>query len=444
MKSLKELCDERLKLFGQNRALLEAAEREGRQLDAGEREQYDARDAEIDKLSGQVQGFQQDQVRKEKAAKQAALMELPLPRQTQSSQPGLTPGAAGAGNDGASLTFSFKTGRKALGNLRRRQAVLEPGSAAALRAAPEYRRRFNEYLASGVAQLGLQNSKDTKGGYLAPIVMAAELIKFVDNMVFMRQLANVLPPIPEAISLGCPSYDTDPGDADWTAEIPASDITEDDNVTLGKRELMPHLLTKLLKVGEKLLRVSTIDVESFLVERLGYVFGVALEKGYMTGTGNKQPLGVFTADANGISTGRDTTASSTTAFTMDDLFTLKYSVKPQYQQRGSWLVSRTFMRNLRKLKDGIGQYFMGINGQPDMLLDRPVFQSEYVPATFTTGLYVAIFGDFSRYWIVDSLQLTIRNLIELFALKNQVGILGKMESDGMPVLEEAFARLKLA
>ncbi len=40
--------------------------------------------------------------------------------------------------------------------------------------------------------------------------------------------------------------------------------------------------------------------------------------------------------------------------------------------------------------------------------------------------------------------MEVQRLVELYAATNQVGLIGRMESDGMPVLEEAFARVKLA
>jgi hypothetical protein len=42
------------------------------------------------------------------------------------------------------------------------------------------------------------------------------------------------------------------------------------------------------------------------------------------------------------------------------------------------------------------------------------------------------------------LSLQFQRLIELYAATNQVGYIGRLESDGMPLLEEAFARVKLA
>ena len=84
------------------------------------------------------------------------------------------------------------------------------------------------------------------------------------------------------------------------------------------------------------------------------------------------------------------------------------------------------------------------DGEPDTILNRPLNMSEYVPNTFTTGLYVGMFGDLSKYWIADALDLQVQRLIELYAETNQDGFIGRMESDGMPVLAEAFARVKLA
>ena len=74
----------------------------------------------------------------------------------------------------------------------------------------------------------------------------------------------------------------------------------------------------------------------------------------------------------------------------------------------------------------------------------PIHASEYAPNTFTTGLYVGIVGDWSQYWIADALDMTVQRLVELYAATNQVGLIGRMESDGMPVLGEAFARVTLA
>ena len=40
--------------------------------------------------------------------------------------------------------------------------------------------------------------------------------------------------------------------------------------------------------------------------------------------------------------------------------------------------------------------------------------------------------------------MELQRLAELYAETNQIGFIGRQEVDGMPVLEEAFARLKTA
>ena len=64
-----------------------------------------------------------------------------------------------------------------------------------------------------------------------------------------------------------------------------------------------------------------------------------------------------------------------------------------------------------------------------------------MPDTFTTGNYVGIFADFSWYWIVDALTMETQRLVELYAEKNQTGFIARLESDGQPMLPEAFCRV---
>ena len=299
---------------------------------------------------------------------------------------------------------------------------------------------------SGEELRALQVDSDEAGGYLvAPEQFVAELIKAVDNAVFIRQLATVHP-LTTSASLGAPALDADPADADWTSEIGSA--AEDSTMDFGKRELKPHPVSKLIKVSNRLIRISSIGVEALVRNRLAYKFGVTHEKGFLTGSGSGQPLGVFTASDQGISTGRDvSTGNTTTSMTFDGLIESKYTLKGQYWNKARWMFHRDGVKQIAKLKDGDGQYIWIPSvrvGEPDRLLNFPVMMSEYAPNTFTTGLYVGILGDFSHYWIADALDMQVQRLVELYARTNQTGFIGRMESDGMPVLEEAFVRVKLA
>jgi HK97 family phage major capsid protein len=305
----------------------------------------------------------------------------------------------------------------------------------------------------GIERKDLLAGSDTGGGYLvAPQQLVSQFIQFVDDMVFIRQAATKFQ-VTTAESLGAAALDTDLEDADWTSEL--STGSSSTVQPFGKRELRPYPLAKNIKISKKLLRQNVIDAERVVSQRLAYKFGITEEKAFLVGTGASQPLGVYVASTNGISTARDVTAGSATAIAADDVLEVKHTLKAAYWDRPTtfWLLHRTILKTIRKLKDTTNNYLWspglgpggGITGGlPPTLVDVPYKISEYAPNTITTGLYTMIIGDFSFYWIVDALDFELQVLTELYAATNQNGYIARQEVDGMPVLEEAFVRLKQA
>lgn len=304
---------------------------------------------------------------------------------------------------------------------------------------------FRHFLVTGEKR-NLQADADTKGGFLkAPQTFVAELIKAVDNLVFVRQKARVLP-LNATDSLGVPTLATDFADLAWTAEVGTT--SEDTTMGFGKRELKPHKLSKRIKVSNALMRLSALPVESIVIERASYKNGTTQENCFLNGSGAGQPLGMFTASNDGIPTSRDySTGNTSTAMTFDGLIGTKYSVKSQYHGKAEWVFHRDAVAQIAKLKDSQNQYIWQPSktlADPDMLLGRPINISEYAPNTFTTGLYVGLFGDMSNYWIADSLDMQVQRLAELYAETDETGFIFRSWTDGAPVLGEAFARVKLA
>lgn len=357
------------------------------------------------------------------------------------------------------LNLKTKADAEHARNERQRQLEAELGSARQVPATQDTgktttdaMRAFRSFLLGGRFALteterrALQADSPTAGGFLvSPQEFASELIKAIDDQTFIRRLSKVFT-VSGADSLGAASLDADPADATWTSEIGTG--TEDSSMAFGKRELKPYPLAKRIKVSGKLMRLSAVPAEAMVRERLAYKFGVTFEKAGLTGSGAGQPLGVFTASNDGIPTGRDvSTGNTTTAFTWDGLVNAKYSLKSGYLTRAAWVMHRDAVKMAAKIKDGEGRpvfELAGSAGVSDRLLGLPLYMSEYAPNTFTSQLYVGILGDFQYYWIADALQLAIQRLDELYAESNQIGFIGRLESDGMPVLGEAFARVKLA
>jgi len=298
------------------------------------------------------------------------------------------------------------------------------------------------------------------GAFLVtPQQFVTDVLTLMKDLVFVRQYATIYTVI-RAESLGIPAIDTDPSDADWTTELGTG--TEETTMAFGKRELKPTPIAKRIKLSNKLIRSGAMNVESIVQDRLAYKFAITEEKAFLTGAGNAQPLGLFTASSDGIGTGRDVTAASATAIAGDDLIEVQYTIKPQYRANAKWIMNRSVIKAVRKLKDTTGNYLWasgtpiatvsldglgpggGLQGTPDTLLGSPVLVSEYAPGTITTGLYTAVYGDLSKYYIADALDWQLQVLDQLYAEANQTGYIGRKETDGMPVLAEAFARLKQA
>ena len=294
----------------------------------------------------------------------------------------------------------------------------------------------------------LQQANPTQAGYLvAPQDFMSELIEEKNNITFMRQVSRVLPALEKAQSMGFPKRTARMSTFAWGTEIQAP--TADSSLAFGKREFMAKPATGGILVSKTLARNSAINIDSYLRGEMAYNQATNEETAYMTGTGSNQPLGVFTASADGISTSRDvSTGNTATEIKFDGLHEAKYSIKEQYQNGLTWAFHRDAVKKIAKLKTNEGQYIWQqsvVLNTPDMLMGYPVRMSEYAPNTFTTGLYVGILGNFKDgYWICDSLNMEIQALMELYALTNQIYYIGRHETDGMPVLDECFSRITLA
>lgn len=406
-----ELRKKRAALIKQARDMLDVLDTEDRDFTAEEKTKYEKIDTDIEGLNDRI----------EKEARQAQ-RELEL----------------GKIIDSAPRPEPQDTREKKKAEYAEKRAEAFRGMLAATNS--------GDFTAAVAEARALQMDSPTAGGYtVAPQEFVTTLIKDIDNMSIVRPLASVYS-VPKAESLGAPTLATDIEDATWTGEITTRD--EDTALAFGKRELRPHPCAKLLKVSKKLIRASALNVEQIVRQRMAYKFGITEENAFLNGTGAEQPLGVFTASDDGISTGQDVSTGNTdTSIMFDGLSECKYKLKAGYWQRAVWVFHRDAMKQIRKLKDGEGQYIWQQSvqtGAPDRILGFPAYMSEYAPSTFTSGNYVGIIGDFSYYWIADALDMSMQVLVELYAATNQNGYIGLKETDGMPVLENAFARVTLA
>jgi len=323
-----------------------------------------------------------------------------------------------------------------------------------VRATPEYHQAFMDQVIRGRApateqRAVLQVDSDAGGGFFAASeIFINKVIQAMDESVVIRQLATVTP-CKYNENLGALKLVTDVGDFEWAGGELAEGETDED-IEFGKRELRPWpIKRKTIPISKRLIEADRMDVEAYVTGRVGKKLGKILETAYMTGTSAQQPLGLFVASDDGISTSRDVITGAADDLTADGLMDVQDGLPDAYQANARWLFHRTGITRIRKFKGGDGQYLWqpGLQqGVPNMILAKPYLVSSYVPHTYTNGLYVGMYGDFSWYWIADAISMTVQRMDEYrFANKGQIGLMfDRMAADAMPVLEEAFVRIKVA
>lgn len=316
-----------------------------------------------------------------------------------------------------------------------------------------YNEAFARFASVGMNNLtleeraALQSDDNEQAGYLlVPEQFAAGILKEVDDEVFIRRYAKVHT-VPEATSLGIRRRTARMNTFAFGQELQVA--TADSALKYGKKVLTPHHMTGQILLSRDLARRSSV-VMSELTYEMSRNAGEVMEDKYLTGTGAQEPLGVFTASTDGISTSRDSVTGSSTSITADGLIDATMMLKASYRKRSGaraprWLLHRNALKIIRKLKLSDNQYLWQpglLEGQPDRILGFAVDESERVPSTFTTGLYVGLLACWEYYEIADALDMEMQVLYELYSQTNQVGYIGRLKTDGMPTLEEAFVRLK--
>jgi HK97 family phage major capsid protein len=141
-----------------------------------------------------------------------------------------------------------------------------------------------------------------------------------------------------------------------------------------------------------------------------------LEAGkFVTGTGTNEPFGVMT--------GTTTTVPAATGLTITlaNLYSLKNALPPRYRKNKTntaWLGNVAVLDRFRQF-DTVGSatavWADGLQvDQPDKLLGYQVYEASEITGTITNATKVLVFGDFSRYLIVDRVGLTVDFIPHIF------------------------------
>jgi HK97 family phage major capsid protein len=181
------------------------------------------------------------------------------------------------------------------------------------------------------------------------------------------------------------------------------------NPTTTNKTLRAHKYGSLVTVSREIIQDSGVDLVGFIARQGGNAIGNIVNQRLAIGAGSTEPEGLFVA----AGTGKKGTA---VAFSADDLIDLVHSVDSQYAQRPSagFMMSRSTLSTLRKLRDGQGQFIYDPTaGTQALLLGYPIFENPHAPA-IGSGLRPVAFGDMSYYHVRQVASVEVARSDEAF------------------------------
>lgn len=172
-----------------------------------------------------------------------------------------------------------------------------------------------------------------------------------------------------------------------------------------------HTIAANPSISQELLQDADVNVEAELMEAMNADFVEGIGDALINGNDNRRPRGLLSyptvMDANwkwgslGY-TKSGAAAGFATENGGDALINMLYSLKTPYLSNANWLMNRSTLAEIRKMKDGQGNYLWQPSfqiGQPDTLLGYGLRLDSKMPNLGANATPIA-FGDFRRGYLV--------------------------------------------
>ncbi|SFV31862.1 phage major capsid protein [Hyphomicrobium facile] len=271
-----------------------------------------------------------------------------------------------------------------------------------------YVRRGDAQRLARIEEKALSVGSGPDGGYLVPAETEAAVNRALKAISPMRAISGIRQ---VSGSVYKRPFATAGADTGWVAETAAR--SQSTAPTLAELQFPTMELYAMPAASQTLLDDTIVNIDEWLAEEVRIAFAAQEGTAFVTGDGTNKPKGLLSYDtvANGswawgklgfIATGE--AGAFPESDPGDKLLDLVYAAKAPYRANGTFLMSRSTVSAVRKLKDGQGNYLWqpaNAPGEWPSLLGYPVAESEDMPAIGANALGIA-FGDFSRgYLIVD-------------------------------------------
>lgn len=288
----------------------------------------------------------------------------------------------------------------------------------------------------------LSVSTDTAGGYLAPVELVREIIKGETEISPVRSLARVRQTVSKSIQI---PKRTGQFSAVWVAE--QGSRSETTGLTYGMEELPAHEVYALVDISNQMLEDSAFNMNEEISMEASEQFAVAEGAAFVSGSGVGRPEGFLShADLGTTNSGSATTIADANG-QANGLISLKHAIKSAYSRNGTWVMNRTTLGSVRKLKDGNNNYIWmpGIAlGKPNTIDGDPYVEMPDMPNEGAGNKPIA-YGDFRRaYTWVDRIVMEMLRDPYTQATSGNVRFIVRKRVGGQVVLAEAIRALTCA
>jgi HK97 family phage major capsid protein len=281
---------------------------------------------------------------------------------------------------------------------------------------------------------------DTAGGYLAPRELVHEIIKAEVLVSPFRPLVRVRQTAMRSVQI--PTR-TGTFAAQWVAEQGTK--SETTGLAYGLKEIPTNELYALVDISNQMMEDSAFDMQAEISTESSEQFAVAEGLAFVSGNAVGKPEGILTnADVSETVSGAATTIADANG-QANGMLTLKHAVKSAYARNATWIMNRTTLGSIRKLKDAENRYIWmpGIqNAAPNTIDGDPYVEMPDMPSE-GAGLYPIVYGDFRRaYTWVDRISMEMLRDPFTQATSGNVRFIMRKRVAGQVVLAEAIRKLK--
>ncbi|WP_408591999.1 phage major capsid protein [Paracoccus marcusii] len=271
---------------------------------------------------------------------------------------------------------------------------------------PEYSGAFSAHFRKGDVQAALNKGAAEEGGYLAPVEWDRTITDRLVEVSPMRQIALIQTISTAGFRKLFNQRGMGSGWVGETAARPQTNTPEFAQLTYATGELYANPAAT-----QQMLDDAAVNLEDWIANEVEAEFAYQEGLAFVAGNGVNKPNGVLTyvegaanAAAHPFGAIKTQTTASATAITSDELIDMVYDLPGALSQNARFVLNRTSLARIRKLKDGDGNYLWQPSfsaGQPQTLLAYPVTEMAAMPNVAAGAVPIA-FGDFRRgYLIVD-------------------------------------------